>query len=88
MYVNRKKAADWFSIEKPDWPMPIEKINDLLSDNSIADENDLVKLREQNPTQYQEQKGMYAGQYSEAENLIKIFRYANASIIKCRAAHL
>ena len=31
-------------------------------------------------TYNQEQEGMYAGQYSEAENLIKIFRYANASL--------
>ena len=26
-YVNRKKANDWISSEKPYWPMPKEKIN-------------------------------------------------------------
>ena len=97
LYVNRPKAPEVLGMSKQKAmfflsPCGVQFSSGRKQHSSLAlripDENDLVKLREQNPTQYQEQEGMYAGQYSEAENLIKIFRYANASIIKCRAAHL
>ena len=52
-YINRKKTADWISAEEPYWHMPTEKINSLFSDSSVANENDLVKVRKENPGYYQ-----------------------------------
>lgn len=52
-YVNRKKATDWISTEQPDWLIPKEKVDNLLSAPNVANEEDLVKLKGENPTYYQ-----------------------------------
>lgn len=52
-YINRKKATDWISSEKPEWPIPKEKINSLFSGSNVTNETDLVKLKNQYPTFYQ-----------------------------------
>lgn len=52
-YVNRKKATDWISTEQPDWLIPKEKVDNLLSARNVANEEDLVKLKSENPTYYQ-----------------------------------
>lgn len=52
-YVNRKKATDWRSTEQPDWLIPKEKVDNLLSAPNVANEEDLVKLKSENPTYYQ-----------------------------------
>lgn len=52
-YVNRKKATDWISTEQPDWLIPKEKVDNLLSVPNVANEEDLVKLKSENPTYYQ-----------------------------------
>ena len=52
-YVNRKKATDWISTEQPDWLIPKEKVDNLLSAPNVANEEDLVKLKSENLTYYQ-----------------------------------
>ena len=52
-YVNRKKATDWISTEQPDWLIPKEKVDNLLPAPNVANEEDLVKLKSENPTYYQ-----------------------------------
>lgn len=52
-YINRKKATDWISSEKPEWPIPKEKINSLFSGSNVTNETDLVKLKNQYPNFYQ-----------------------------------
>ena len=52
-YANRKKAIDWISSEQPQWLIPKEKIDNLLSAPNVANEEDLVKLKSENPTYYQ-----------------------------------
>lgn len=52
-YANRKKATDWISTEQPDWLIPKEKVDNLLSAPNVANEEDLVKLKNENPTYYQ-----------------------------------
>lgn len=51
--ANRKKATDWISTEQPDWLIPKEKVDNLLSAPNVANEEDLVKLKSENPTYYQ-----------------------------------
>ena len=52
-YANRKKATDWISSEQPHWLIPEEKVDNLLSAPNVANEEDLVKLKGENPTYYQ-----------------------------------
>lgn len=52
-YANRKKAIDWISSEQPQWLIPKEKVDNLLSAPNVANEEDLVKLQSENPTYYQ-----------------------------------
>ena len=52
-YANRKKATDWISSEQPHWLIPKEKVDNLLSAPNVANEEDLVKLKSENPTYYQ-----------------------------------
>lgn len=52
-YANRKKATDWISTEQPDWLIPKEKVDNLLSAPNVANEEDLVKVKNENPTYYQ-----------------------------------
>jgi hypothetical protein len=52
-YANRKKATDWISSEQPHWLIPEEKVDNLLSALNVANEEDLVKLKSENPTYYQ-----------------------------------
>uniref|UniRef100_UPI004027B702 MuF-C-terminal domain-containing protein n=1 Tax=Dialister sp. TaxID=1955814 RepID=UPI004027B702 len=52
-YANRKKATDWISSEQPHWLIPEEKVDNLLSAPNVANEEDLVKLKSENPTYYQ-----------------------------------
>lgn len=52
-YANRKKATDWISSEQPHWLIPEEKVDNLLSAPDVANEEDLVKLKSENPTYYQ-----------------------------------
>ena len=96
LYVNRLKAPEVLGMSK-------QKAMSFLSPAGvqfslgrkqhssltlrIPDERDLVKLREQNPTQYQKQGTRYAGQYAEAENLIRIFSAGNASTVIHESAH-
>lgn len=52
-YVNRKKAINEILQRSPNWPMPEEKVDNLLSAPNVANEEDLVKLKSENPTYYQ-----------------------------------
>lgn len=53
LYVNRKKAINEILQRSPNWPMPEEKVDNLLSAPNVANEEDLVKLKSENPTYYQ-----------------------------------
>lgn len=53
LYVNRKKAINEILQRSPNWPMPEEKVDNLLSAPNVANEEDLVKLKSKNPTYYQ-----------------------------------
>lgn len=53
LYVNRKKAINEIPQRSPNWPMPEEKVDNLLSAPNVANEEDLVKLKSENPTYYQ-----------------------------------
>jgi hypothetical protein len=53
LYVNRKKAINEILQRSPNWPMPEEKVNNLLSAPNVANEEDLVKLKSENPAYYQ-----------------------------------
>lgn len=53
LYVNRKKAINEILQRSPNWPMPEEKVDNLLSATNVANEEDLVKLKSENPTYYQ-----------------------------------
>lgn len=52
-YANRKKAIDWISSEQPQWLIPKEKVDNLLSAPNVANEEDLVKMKSENPAYYQ-----------------------------------
>lgn len=77
-YVNRKKANDWISSEKPYWPMPKEKINSLFSAFNVTNETDLVKLKNRYPNFYQ-----MAG---ERANAVMISRLQKAESMEREAA--
>ena len=51
--VNRKKAINEILQRSPNWPIPEEKVDNLLSAPNVANEEDLVKLKSENPTYYQ-----------------------------------
>lgn len=53
LYVNGKKAINEILQRSPNWPMPEEKVDNLLSAPNVANEEDLVKLKSENPTYYQ-----------------------------------
>lgn len=53
LYANRKKAINEILRRSPNWPIPEEKVNSLLSAPNVANEEDLVKLKNENPTYYQ-----------------------------------
>lgn len=53
LYVNRKKAINEILQRSPNWPMPEGKVDNLLSAPNVANEEDLVKLKSENPTYYQ-----------------------------------
>ena len=47
--VNRKKAINEILQRSPNWPIPEEKVDNLLSAPNVANEEDLVKLKSGNP---------------------------------------
>ena len=49
LYVNRKKAINEILQRSPNWPMPEGKVDNLLSAPNVANEEDLVKLKSENP---------------------------------------
>ena len=51
--VNRKKAINEILQRSPNWPIPEEKDDNLLSAPNVANEENLVKLKRENPTYYQ-----------------------------------
>ena len=51
--VNRKKAINEILQRSPNWPIPEEKVDNLLSAPNVANEEDLVKLKSENPTYHQ-----------------------------------
>ena len=51
--VNRKKAINELLQRSPNWPIPEEKVDNLLSAPNVANEENLVKLKRENPTYYQ-----------------------------------
>lgn len=51
--ANRKKAINEILQRSPNWPMPEGKVDNLLSAPNVANEEDLVKLKSENPTYYQ-----------------------------------
>lgn len=53
LYANRKKAINEILQRSPNWPIPEEKVDNLLSALNVANEEDLVKLKSENPTYYQ-----------------------------------
>lgn len=53
LYANRKKAINEILQRSPNWPIPGEKVDNLLSAPNVANEEDLVKLKSENPTYYQ-----------------------------------
>ena len=48
-----KRLPTGFLQRSPNWPMPEEKVDNLLSAPNVANEEDLVKLKSENPTYYQ-----------------------------------
>ena len=48
--VNRKKAINEILQRSPNWPIPEEKVDNLLSAPNLANEEDFVKLKSENPT--------------------------------------
>ena len=53
LYANRKKAINEILQRSPNWPIPEEKVDNLLSAPNVSNEEDLVKLKSENPTYYQ-----------------------------------
>ena len=53
LYANRKKAINEILQRSPNWPIPEEKVDNLLSAPNVANEENLVKLKRENPTYYQ-----------------------------------
>lgn len=53
LYANRKKAINEILQRSPNWLIPKEKVDNLLSAPNVANEEDLVKLKSENPTYYQ-----------------------------------
>ena len=53
LYANRKKAINEILQRSPNWPIPEEKVDNLLSAPNVANEEDLVKLKSENLTYYQ-----------------------------------
>lgn len=51
-YVNKKKTAAWYSSEEVYSSIPEETMSSLL-DSNLPNEDDLVKLKDDNPTYYQ-----------------------------------
>lgn len=44
-----KKAINEILQRSPNWPMPEGKVDNLLSAPNVANEEDLVKLKSENP---------------------------------------
>ncbi len=96
LYVNRQKAPEVLGMSKQKAMLflspagvqfSLGRTQHDLMPLRIPDESDLVKLREENAGQYQRQGARYAGQYSEAENLIRVFSAGNASTVMHESAH-
>lgn len=51
-YINKKKTVAWYSSEEVQFLIPEETMSSLL-DSNLPNEDDLVKLKEDNPTYYQ-----------------------------------
>ncbi len=83
--MSKQKAMSFLSPAGVQFPMGRKQHSSLTV--KIPDESDLVKLREENAGQYQRQGARYAGQYSEAENLIRVFSAGNASTVMHESAH-
>ena len=49
LYLNRKKAINEILQRSPNWLIPEEKVDNLLSAPNVANEEDLVKLKSENP---------------------------------------
>lgn len=89
-YVNRKKATDWISTEQPDWLIPKEKVDNLLSAPNVANEEDLVKLKSENPTYYQTAAdkdlvvyhNVSAGKLREAIKLVGLLKMASVKVMQ------
>ena len=85
-YGNKKKLTELLGTAGLYLPQP-PKSNELLLDiQSVPNETDLVKLKNENPEYYQ-QKEEYAGAYDAGENAIHIFSAGNQSTVVHEAAH-
>ena len=87
LYINKKKSTAWIQGIRGSFPMGPVYLNGALSNGSIKTEDDFVKLKEENPSEYQRNKDQIAGSYNAVENLIKVFEKGNASTAIHESAH-
>ena len=85
-YINKKKLRDLSNAEHLLAPM-VGKIEKLQSSSSIVTENDLVKLKEQNPGYYQEKTTTTKGFFNPTEGIIGLFKGADASTVIHEGGH-
>ena len=85
-YGNKKKLTKLLGTAGLYLPQPPKSNKLLLDIQSVPNETDLVKLKNENPEYYQK-KEQYAGAYDAGENAIHIFSAGNQSTVVHEAAH-
>lgn len=85
-YGNKKKLTKLLGTAGLYLPQPPKSNKLLLDIQSVPNETDLVKLKNENPEYYQK-KEQYAGAYEAGENAIHIFSAGNQSTVVHEAAH-
>lgn len=85
-YGNKKKLTELLGTAGLYLPQPPKSNKLLLDVQSVPNETDLVKLKNENPEYYQK-KEQYAGAYDAGENAIHIFSAGNQSTVVHEAAH-
>ena len=85
-YGNKKKLTKLLGTAGLYLPQPPKSNKLLLDIQSVPNETDLVKLKNENPEYYQK-KEQYAGAYDAEENAIHIFSAGNQSTVVHEAAH-
>lgn len=86
-YINKKRTSEWLQ-NLPAGPLlPMGVTISKSSFPNVPNENDLVKLWNENPTLYQNQ-GQRMGAYDPAQNIIALFSGANQSTLVHETAHM